>query len=361
MKSKLKLILSLLVSLALLNHCTLLQTLKDMLPYPQFSLDKIAFNGIDTKSIKLKLHAHISNPYPFDIPRAATNLKFQAAGRHFIDLKSDFTKGLPSRDNHPVEFDISLPFATLLSLYQSQSASAESADLIPLALAGDLDVYIPYDKLPEAQRKALEQFGKKRESAAGKIGQKDLGKDALQKYSFDVDLEEEVPAVFPDIEIRNFELERPSLSDIQLKSGGKGSTVNSYLNRLLGAGYSPGSAKGAGISGIDLEIKANFEIVLSNQAKAALDLADLNYDLRMAGQRMFRGKIQESEQLEDGSSVAKIQTGFPLRSITSAVASAIDRKSAPIQLLGNAALQLPEHSEFGKLNFRFDDSSQLRW
>lgn len=345
------------ISLIFLNHCTFLQTLKDLLPLPTFSFDRIEFSGIDMQSVKLRLHCHVENPYPLDIPHAATNLTLHASGIHFIDLKTDLEDGIKSGANQPVQFDVSLPLQSLLALYQKGNSSSDS---IPIALKGNLDVYLPLDQLPEASRASLQKF----QSMSGKTtatgGRSNMRTDLLDKFSFDVDLKKDVPAVFPEIEIRNFQLKMPSLSDIQLNAGSKTTQVQNYLNGLLGPGYAPGSANSAGLAGIDLKIKAEFDIVLSNKAKATLDLADLNYNLQLAGQKLFQGKIQTAKRVGN-TSVARIQTGFPLRSITSAVASAIDRKSAPLKIQGNAAIHIPDFKEFGNINLRFDDTGDLKW
>lgn len=333
-----------------LGSCTLMQKIVDMVPLPELHLETVEFAGIDLNSVSLRFLIEVENPYPFAIPHAGFDLGLSAEGKHFTSLKSEFKKGIPAGKSMPVTLNAKIPFKSLLALFENSNLEKE---VFNLGIKGDFDVYLPTDDLPDIVKKKINN--KEQQQQARKIQNR-----YFDKYSFDVDLKKEIPAILPEVKVSNFQIEKPSLSDISISAGSKSGKVSSYLSRLLGHGSFPGSASSNGLAGIDINLKTSFDLELSNRSSAMLNLLGADYELHLAGQQMFRGQAQDVKQVAS-KSYARIETSFPLRSISYALSRAIHSGKAPVRIKGSTNLKVPGWDQKLPLKFNFDQQQSLSW
>ncbi|MCB1175230.1 MAG: hypothetical protein KDK39_16765 [Leptospiraceae bacterium] len=335
---------------SMVGACSIVQTVQGWIPLPEFQLDSLSIAGIDLDALTLRFTVNVKNPYVVDIPHAGFDVGLALNQKQFTRLRSEFKQGIAARGSQSVQLDARIPYQAIVDLLQVFQADQET---IQLNLDGDLDVYLPTDDLPEFIKKQLQSDAEKEE--ARKIQNK-----YFDKYTFDVAVEKNLPAILPEVTVSNFTIKRPSLQDIQISAGSKSGSVSTYLQRLLGGGSFPGAASNFGLNQIDLDLETSFDLQLSNRAAAALELVSTNYELHMAGYKLFSGQALDIARSGNTSS-AKIQTSFPLRSISLALAQALHSGQSPIRLKGSMELSSPGWSQQPPLKFSFDRNQALNW
>lgn len=329
------------MNLGITGSCALLQKITSLVPAPEANLSDIQFSGLDMKNLHLLIAVDIKNPYPVNIPKMAIDLGLKLDGVAITGLQSTSAKGIASSQTRTIKFKTSIPFLNIARLYKNMDKDQVK---FLMGLEGNMDLMIPVDKLPEIFKKGLEQSQKISNS-----------KRAANSYRFDIKMEKKIPAIVPEIEISNFEFERPEIINTN-DSGG----VNSYLDKLLDFGRSPGSAIRNGLKNVDLDLKISFDLNLQNQAKTKLGLDALNYTLFLNNSMLLKGKSGQSK-FSDEKSIIHIETSFPLRSITSSLAGVISRGSAAVRLQADSNLKIEDWNQSIPVPFKLDKTQVLSW
>ncbi len=313
------------------GSCAALQQLGDVLKNPEFRLVGVELIGLSLSSLRIRLNTEVKNFYPFDIPSGGVDMGVSLEGAQFVRLKNDFAQGLKSGAATPASFDVELPFQGLAAAFQNIAGK----ETLRLGLAGDLSVKLP------GQRAAIAP-----------------GLPERLKLSFQ--REDTIPAIYPEVEVRNFRLIAPSTTDIAQSAGGalSGAATN-YINGLFGGGGAR-SAASAGLAGLDLEVGTEFEIALKNRGAASLVFDQLNYDLLLDNAPFVKGLATQIRP-EGNGSVATIRTSFPIAQVTTALATAIRNKQARFRLRGETGLDTPGSALGGLLRFDIDRSGSLSW
>ena len=316
----------------MLARCTALQEMGSPLPRPGFEIRRVEFLGLDLSGVTLRWHAAVQNPYPVAVPRAAFDAGLGLEGTHLMQLQTELGEGVPANGETEFTVDSRLPFDALVAVYEGLPRD----ELLDLELKGVVDLYFP-----ETQASSVPGLP--------------------EKFSVDVAVSEQFPAISPAVEVRNFRLERPSLGSALQVAPLLAGVADRYLNSLLEpGGFSPGSAAALGLGGLNLNLNTSFDLVLKNEAAARVLFESVNYTFFLSGHRLFEGTGTDIQQLES-ESVVTIRSSFPLASITAALANAIKNRSAAFRVTGQSGLTIPALSDDSPLRLSFDESGPLSW
>ena len=322
------------VAFGFVNHCALLQKIPLK---PGFELEKVEFVGFSLTAARLRLYSQVSNPYPVDLPQAQLTAGLTVEGVKLADVKGE-PKTIPARSVAPVVFDVSIPYSSLSGIYQKFPGKEQ----LLAEISGQLVIPVP-----EAAR---------------------VTPGVPRQLSFDFQSKRSIPAILPSLSIRNFRIIKPSADELRKKVIGSVTenpeqTVKkaaSFLDSLLNkGGTSPGSAVQAGLEELDIEIRTEFEIVLENKAAARLDFKRLSYEFFLNGERFLNGNAKDIKN--DGRvSVIRVETKFPLKSVSSGLSSALKSRSVSFRLVGSAAVTIPAVGT-GEMAYDFDRSGAHSW
>ncbi|MBX7058990.1 MAG: hypothetical protein K1X75_13070 [Leptospirales bacterium] len=282
--------------LGLLPRCAALDSLSGGLSSPEFKLERVEFTGISPESLRLKLHTRVINHYPIQIPAGSVDARLRLENSEFSRIKTSFAQGIPANASAAAAFDVEIPFAGLAAAY-SQVGQSETMNL---GLSGALNVTLPAgDRRPQALS---------------------ILPDSL---SIPIQIQQQIPALKPEVELRNFQLTAPELG----------------LNPTLGV---------------------SFDLSILNRAGAALQVNSLNYDLSLENTPFLNGAAEDIRN-EGRESIATVRTTLPLVSLGAAIISAARRGSARFHIAGEGALNTPNFPLPELLRMQFEKSGTSSW
>ncbi|HMV41979.1 MAG TPA: hypothetical protein PK079_23170 [Leptospiraceae bacterium] len=311
------------------NGCALFQQFLGGGNEPTFTLKSVDINKITLENISLKLLTNVRNPYPVSIPKSILDMNVLIEGTNLAKFSKVDLGKIEASSNKDLPVDVILKYSDLMDIYKKLPGK----DLLNVKLDGVLNVPIP---------ESYQLAGKK-------------------SFEFPFTQDKQIPAVLPTIDIRNFKIVKPDTD--QISSGvkdGATNTAKTYLDNLLsGKKTNLGSAAQAGLSNVDIDVATEFEIALANQAAAALKFSDLKYDLALNGEKFLSGVPVDI--INNGKeSIVKVKTSFPLKSLSSGIADAIQKKSSDFKLKGLSGLNVPGLPD-GTMSFDYDKSGSFKW
>ncbi|PJZ64987.1 hypothetical protein EHQ27_04790 [Leptospira wolffii] len=297
---------------------------------PSFILEKVSIAEINLNEIRLKVDSKVKNPYPVPLPATNLDTNILIEGQQFTKAKTKIPS-VGGNSNKAVPVDLVFSYNDLAELYKKVPGKTD----LMVKVQGTVSLPIP----------------EKYKSVAGR--------DALD---FPFEEERQIPAVLPDIEIRNFRIIKPDPSTILSSAGTEdlAKKATSFLDSLLGSQKkSPGSAVAAGLSALDLKVDTEFDIILKNRASSRLQFSEFEFELSLEKEKFLTGQPTKIEN-KGQESVLSIRTSFPLGSVTQGIANAVTKKSAAFRLVGKATTEAPEIGT-GPIPFKFDKSGSFGW
>lgn len=311
-----------------LSYCSVAEGLLGSMNKPTISLKSVDLKKITLEDINLKLLTQIKNPYPIALPRSDLKMKLMIEDNLLSNISTDLGK-IAAKDSQDVPFDLQLKYNDLKRIYQSFPGK----QILGVKMDGLISLPIP-----------------KNYQVAGK-----------ESFDFPFQESKDIPAILPNIEIKNFQMVRPDPAKIMssVNTAQVGQAALNYIDSLLGGKKtSVGSAVSQGLSNVDINIDTLFDIVLSNQAAATINFSDLKYDLSLQGEKFLAG-APEQIQNNGKESIVKVKTSFPLKSLSEGIANAIQRRSSDFHLKGNSNLKVPGITE--KIDFDYDKKGNFKW
>ncbi|RHX89082.1 hypothetical protein DLM75_14555 [Leptospira stimsonii] len=314
-----------------LSACAQLQTLKGKIKTPEISFERVEIAEITLEDIKLLIQTEVNNPYPISLPASSLDLDVKIEGTQFskVNLSLEAISG-SSKKQLPIE--VKLKYSDLAALYKKVPGKKE----LLIRIEGEAGL-----PLPEKYRVIA-------------------GTESL-KFPFQD--ERLIPAVLPNIEIRNFKILKPDVAKITESANSEeiAKKAVSFLDALLSPKNrkSPGSAINAGLEALDISIDTEFDLVLNNKAASDLKFQDLNFELFLENDKFLTGSPVNI--VNNGKeSILTIKTSFPLKSVSNSIANAVTKRSSSFRLSGKASVVCPGVST-DPIGFGFLKEGNFRW
>ncbi|BDA78754.1 hypothetical protein LPTSP3_g16840 [Leptospira kobayashii] len=303
-------------------NCSVLGVLKDKVPKPEFSFESLNIKEITLTDITLNMVTSVENPYPLSLPKSLLEMDLNIEGTKLSHISTDLG-AIESKKTKDLSFEIKIKYEDIVKLYQKIPGKA----LLTVGIDGNLKVPLP--------------------SSLAMVGQDSI--------SFPFQKQREIPAVLPSVDIKNFKILIPTKD--QITSSANTSTVAntaiSFLDGLLSGKsktQAAQSAASAGLSNLDLKLNTEFDLNFQNKAASELLFQDLNYDLKLGGEKFLNGTPKEI--INNGKeSIVKVNTAFPVNTISSGLYKTIQSKTAGFDLNGGSGLQVPGLGETMKFNY----------
>ncbi|PJZ86115.1 LEA type 2 family protein [Leptospira harrisiae] len=309
-------------------QCSVLGVIQDKIPLPEFEFESLSIKNITLSDITLNVVTSVENPYPVSLPSSFLDMDIKIEGLKLSQIKTDLG-AIEGKKNKQLPLEVKLKYSDLLNLYKK----FPNKPMLEVSAEGNMKIPIP------------KQWQL-------------LGKDSL---SFPFVKKKEIPAILPNVEIKNFKILMPSEADILSATNTDvlADTATGFLKGLLGGSKQPAtSAAKAGLSNLKLDLNTEFDFIFSNEAASNLNLTGLNYDLKLAGENFLNGTPKEI--INSGkTSTVKIATKFPITSISSSLYKTIQSKSAQFDLKGDSGLKVPSITE--NIPFQYEKQGNFKW
>ncbi|TGL10575.1 LEA type 2 family protein [Leptospira meyeri] len=322
-----KLVIPILFSFFTLQ-CSVLGVIQDKIPLPEFEFDSLSIKNITLTDITLSVVTSVKNPYPVSLPSSLLDMDIKIEGLKLSQIKTDLG-AIEGKKTKQLPLEVKLKYTDLLNLYKK----FPNKPMLEVSAEGNMKVPIP------------KQWQL-------------LGKDSL---SFPFVKKREIPAILPNVDIKNFKILMPTEAEILSASNTDtlADTATGFLKGLLGGSKQPAtSAAKAGLSNLKLDLNTEFDFIFSNEAASNLNLTGLNYDLNLAGENFLNGTPKEI--INSGkTSTVKIATKFPITSISSSLYKTIQSRSAQYDLKGDSGLKVPSVSE--PIPFQYEKQGNFKW
>lgn len=313
--------------LILFTSCSLLNSVTESLPKPEFTLKDIKIKDINLDSINLLVNTNLRNPYPVKLPKSILKTDIFLESLKLTQITTDLGE-IPSRETKDFPLDLKLSYKDLYNVI----TKFPTKELLALSYKGTVSVPVPdsYKSLRQAP------------------------------FEIPVSGEKAIPAVLPNVEIQNFKVDLPTASSVMSAAGSQGlaNTVMDSLQNILGGNRSK-KVNLDSLKSVDLNLDTNFDISLKNQAAAKLLFQSLKYDLKLGGENFLSG--EPSEILNKGTeSIIKISGKLPIKSFSQSLISSFQQKSANFQLQGSSLLNVSNMDE-SNMPFQFNKSGNFKW
>ena len=298
-------------------------------PKPTAVLKKVTISKISLRDIDLEFHVEIKNPYPVKINLKGVDFTFLIENKQFFRTSTKKSLKVDARKTRMNVFNVNLKYADIIRIIQDYN----NREILNCQSNVTLELWIP------------DQF------------RKALGKT----IAFNFEHKTTLPAVKPKIQVVNFNVKMPSLSDItsQLKQKKKKADAKA-VSKMFADILSGKSAKNViDPTSIDVPIKVNFDIHLTNEAKAKLIFSDLNYNFFVGNDKLVGGLTQAIKQ-QGNVSVISIANTFSSKSLAKSIFSLFQKGSGPFKVVGSTKLKLPKKYFSEPLNLNFTENGNFK-
>ncbi len=296
-------------------------------PKPTAEIVNFDIESISLTDITLQFDIEISNPYPVGLKLSRVENTFYVENKQFFKTSTDKLK-IKAKGKEIAKLLVNIKYADMAKIvkdYQNKDS---------LECVTDMVIVIP---LPKSVRS--------------------IAKEVTFKFK----LKKEVPAIKPDIHIANFNVIKPSLSDIEeaMKRARKKNVSAESVKNMFGAildGKNP--AKVIDPSDLDLKLKVNFDVVMKNKTKAALFFNDLKYDFKVNNSNLIEGNTKDIKN-RAGEYVLSISNEFSSKALGKSVLKAFNTGKGDFTLTGYSMVKFPDKIKKTPLKLNFNEKGAL--
>ncbi len=296
-----------------------------LIPKPEASIEKCDIDSISFRDINLLFEINILNPYPVIIKLDAVRLKFLVEKNQLFETTTQKGFKILPRKKGKNQFLVNLKYADIEKIVKNYL----DKEYLDCTIEGEIVL-----KLPKTGIQGVPE-----------------------SWSFPYKLKKRVPAIKPEISIRNFIVEKPSVDDLSkaIKKSGKNvkpETAMSIFDDIL-EGKKPA---GQSFNPADLDVKLNvsFDIDLLNKTKAKVLFKTLNYDYFVNSEKLIQGETKDIVN-SGNKSTLRIKNQFSSKSLSKGILNAFNKRAGDFILKGHTFLKMPEEIKKEPLKLEFNE------
>jgi LEA14-like dessication related protein len=294
------------------------------IPTPTATLSKFDVAAVSLRDITFLFELSVKNPYPVNLSFAGMTLIFSVEGSRVFTAASQGGFTVPAVGSKSNQFTVKLAYQDIEKVVKEYA----SKDYLDTVINGTLDIPLP--KLPGLPK----------------------------TYSFSYNLRKKIPAIKPQLAVRDFTVVPPTQDQVKAALAKAGKKVDP--GKALGALTSvlQGKKLAAPVidpADIDVPVSVSFTIELDNEAKAELSFAKLGYKLFVNGDSLVAGESTAVQHKSPGVSLITVTNAFSSRSLTANVRDMLTQRKGTFRLVGTAAIKLPDEIRKDPVPLDFDE------
>lgn len=299
-------------------------------PLPTAEISGFEIKAISLRDVTFRFELTVKNPYPVQLSFSGMDMNFSVEGQRVFAAKSQGGFAVPANNTKANSFDVTLSYENVIALVRNYTEK----DWLDTTIDGRLTIPLP--RMPAFPT---------------------LPPDV----SFNYKLDKKIPAIKPEVEIRNFTVTAPSSAEVakgltQAASTARPEAVVSFLGALA-AGKRPTAAP-IKPTDIDVPFTVNFTLAIQNEAKAPLGLDAMDYSLAIGGAELLQGASSQV-RTEGSLTMVTIQSTFSSRKLAQAVIDVFSARKGNFRIVGQARLLLPKEVSPQPLPLHFDESGSF--
>jgi len=304
-----KIILSLIFILSI-SSCKVVDLIKSTIPEPEIEIIGLKLSKIDLTEITFILDTSIKNPYGVSIPKSDLAFDVKVEGLNLTNIKTDLGV-IKAKSTKDMPFQLNFKYTDLLSFYKK----FPTKEFLKMEIKGDLSVPIPTQ---------YQLAGKK-------------------SFAVPFQMEKPIPSSLPEVEISNFSMVRPDLSQFAVDS------AKGILGGVLGKKDPNAGPK----------IETEFDLTFLNKAASSMNLSDLKFNLDLDGVKFLSASPEEIIN-QGKTSTVKVKAFVPVLDAGSALMSIAKNKTAKYDLKGVSDWAIPGMDE-SNIPFKYSKLGTLKW
>jgi LEA14-like dessication related protein len=293
---------------------------------PTASVERFDIDSISFKDINLLFDIAIHNPYPIEISLDGVRFAFLIEKKQLFETKTKRGLKVPAMKKEVTRFIVNLKYSDIEKII----AGYGDRDYIQCDVIGEI-----YLSLPKTGIQGLPET-----------------------LSFPYKLGKKVPAIKPEIAIKNFSVQKPGLEDVRsaLKTSGKklnAETVVSVLGDALA-----GKKTELKPEEFDIPVTISFDVELKNNTRSKMLFRDVLYDFYVNDVPLIKGETRDVE-VRSNTSIISIQNRFSSKSLNAKVLKAFTDKRGGFALKGHTFMKMPDEIKKEPLKLIFDEKGNF--
>jgi LEA14-like dessication related protein len=288
---------------------------------PSANIEKFDIDSISFRDISLLFDVAISNPYPVGISLNNVTFKFSIEGNKLFETTTPRGFKIKANGKENTQFIVNIEYSKIEKIVRDYMKK----DYLKCEVEGALVLKIPNTGIPGVP----------------------------ESVSFPFNLKTMIPAVKPEISIKNFKIKAPDVSAVTsaIKKSGK------YLNTdiISGKDIKESAFKP---SDIDLKLDVNFDIEVKNKTAAKILFNNLSYDFFMNSENMFKGNTNESK-MSGNVLILKIVNQLSSKAMGKGITKVFKDKKGSFNIKGQTSIKLPESIRKEPLKLQFDEKGNF--
>lgn len=309
--------------LALALSCASLASYVDK--RPEASIDRFDIAAISFKDVDLLFDIAIKNPYPIGIKLDRVKVRFDVEGKKLFETAT--VKGLNIRamGRGNTQFIVKLEYDKIQGVVRDYM----NREYLKCDVVGEIAINLPKHNMPKVPHELKIPFS----------------------------LSKNIPAVRPEVSIRNFSVKAPSVAEIE-RAIAEAGRKNLSADRLAGMFASMVKGKtpqGFDPSDLDLKLEVNFDFRIRNKTKSKLSFNSMGYDFSMNSVNVFSGNTSQT-RMEGDTLVLTIANQMSSRALGKGAAAFFKQRKGAFRMKGETMVQFPASIRREPLKLQFDES-----
>ncbi len=297
---------------------------------PEASIEKFDIESITLQDITLLFDVKITNPYPVSIKLDKVTSKFTIENNQLFETftKEPFEINANNSAMNPI--NVTLKYLDIIKIVKDYTKK----DYLNCVIEGDIILAIPKTGVPGIP----------------------------ESYTFPYKVSKQIPALKPNISIKNFTIKKPSKTEITkaIKDSSKNLNfldVIKIIDKLLSGDYS-GVFKVIKPEDLDLKFDVNFDIELKNDTKSPIKFDRFNYDFFLNDDKLVKGETTDIKTVEN-KTILRVQNRISLKTFSQSIGKALQNKTGDFRLKGETAIKLPDSIKKEPLKLSLDEKGTL--
>lgn len=303
-------------------------SLKKAVPKPTAKLKKVTIESISLRDINFLFHIQVYNPYPVKLNLKKIGFTFFVEGKQFFRTATAKSFKVGPKKRRTNVFRVNLKYADIINIVRDY----KNKEYLKCQSKVFLQLWLP-----------------------------DMVKRTLgDSIGFTFRHKSTLPAVKPKINVANFKVKMPSMSDIRRQLAIKRSNVSSKkVSKMFSDIFSGKSAKRViDPASLDLPIKVNFDIKLKNEARAKLLFRNLKYDFYVGNDKLIGGLTKKIVR-RGNVSVISIGNTFSSKNMSKSIYKLFRKGKGDFKVKGVTKLQMPKKYFPEPLNLNFTEAGKF--
>ncbi|MCX8122571.1 MAG: LEA type 2 family protein [Spirochaetes bacterium] len=291
---------------------------------PTVTYKNFQFKEITLNDMTVLLSLEVENPYPVTLYAESIQSQIYIDTFSLFSIQSKDTLKLPKNSKTDKTFAVTITYEQLLKAVKEY----HTKDSITMTVKGTISFSLP----PSIQ--------------------------IVQSISVPFTIKQEIPTIKPSIDIVNFKIIPPTLSDLKnIVKNVNPLEIPTLYTEIQN--FCQGKSMPESISKFDIPLSIAFDIIIKNKTKAILSGKSINYNFILHDSEIAKG--QPTIQNTDGVSKINCMTTLSTKHISKGFMQAITQKNIQYSMKGDMLFNATLKGTQMPVPFAIEQQGNIKW